>query len=43
MSKLHRFFDDDERQREVDRLLESLDAASATPLYVNLTRFITAR
>ena len=31
MSKLHRFFDDDERRREIDRLLESLDAASATP------------
>jgi hypothetical protein len=29
---LHRFFDDnDERRREIDRLLESLDAASATP------------
>jgi hypothetical protein len=26
-----RFFDDDERRREIDRLLESLDAASATP------------
>ena len=32
MSKLHRFFDDDHyRRREIDRLLESLDAASATP------------
>jgi hypothetical protein len=32
MSTLRRFFnDDDERQREVDRLLESLDAASAIP------------
>ena len=32
MSKLHRFFDDDdERRREIDRLLESLDATSATP------------
>jgi hypothetical protein len=32
MSKLHRFFDDDdERRREIDRLLEALDAASATP------------
>jgi hypothetical protein len=32
MSTLHRFFDDDdERRREIDRLLESLDAASATP------------
>ena len=32
MSKLHRFFDnDDERRREIDRTLESLDAASATP------------
>ncbi len=32
MSKLPRFFDDDdERRREIDRLLESLDAASATP------------
>jgi hypothetical protein len=32
MSKLHRFFDDDdERRREIDRLLQSLDAASATP------------
>ncbi len=31
MSKLHRFFDDDERRREIDRLLESLDASSATP------------
>ena len=32
MSKLHRFFDDDDqRRREIDRLLESLDAASATP------------
>jgi hypothetical protein len=31
MSKLSRFFeDDDERRREIDRLLESLDAASAT-------------
>jgi hypothetical protein len=31
MSTLHRFFnDDDERRREIDRLLESLDAASAT-------------
>ena len=30
---LHRFFnDDDDRRREIDRLLESLDAASATPL-----------
>ena len=29
---LHRFFDDnDDRRREIDRLLESLDAASATP------------
>jgi hypothetical protein len=26
MSKQHRFFDDDERRREIDRLLESLDA-----------------
>jgi hypothetical protein len=32
MSKLHRFFnDDDHRRREIDRLFESLDAASATP------------
>ena len=39
MSKLNRFFDDndndddndDEGRREIDRLLESLDAASATP------------
>jgi hypothetical protein len=31
MSKLHRFFDDDEGRREIDRTLESLDAASATP------------
>ena len=32
MSKLHRFFDhDDDRRRETDRLLQSLDAASATP------------
>ena len=31
MSTLHRFFDDDERRREIDRLLQSLDAASATP------------
>ena len=32
MSKLHRFFDDDHhRRREIDRLLESLDAAMATP------------
>jgi hypothetical protein len=32
MSTLRRFFDDDdERQREIDRLLEALDAASATP------------
>jgi hypothetical protein len=32
MSKLHRFFDDDDdRRREIDRLLEALDAASATP------------
>ena len=32
MSKLHRFFDDDDdRRREIDRLLQSLDAASATP------------
>ena len=31
MSTLSRFFDDDERRREIDRLLESLDAASATP------------
>ena len=35
MSKLHRFFDDDddddERRREIDRLIESLDATSATP------------
>ena len=31
MSKLHRFFDDDdERRREIDRILESLDATSAT-------------
>jgi hypothetical protein len=31
-STLHRFLnDDDERRREIDRLLESLDAASATP------------
>jgi Putative transposase len=28
---LHRFFDDDGRRREIDCLLESLDAASATP------------
>ncbi len=31
MSKLHRFFNDDERRREIDRSLESLNAASATP------------
>ncbi len=32
MSKLHRFFDhDDDRLCEVDRLVVSLDAASATP------------
>ena len=32
MSKLSKFFDDDDqRRREIDRLLESLDAASATP------------
>ena len=32
MSKLHSFFeDDDARRRELDRLLQSLDAASATP------------
>jgi hypothetical protein len=31
MSKLHRFFDDDDRRREIDRHLQSLDAASATP------------
>ena len=32
MSKLHRFFDDDDqRRREIDRLLQSLDAASVTP------------
>ena len=32
MSILHPFFEhDDDRRREVDRLLESLDAASATP------------
>ena len=32
MSTLHRFFDDDDdRRREIDRLLQSLDAASATP------------
>ena len=32
MSRLHRFFDDDDdRRREIDRLLQSLDAASATP------------
>jgi hypothetical protein len=32
MSTLRRFFDDDDhRRREIDRLLESLDAASATP------------
>ncbi len=34
MSTLHSFFDDDdddERRREIDRLLEALDAASATP------------
>jgi len=32
MSKLHRFFnDDDERRREIHRILQSLDAASATP------------
>jgi hypothetical protein len=30
ISKLHRFFDDDERRRELDRLLELLDAALAT-------------
>ena len=38
MSKLHRFFDDDERRREIDRLLEALDAASATPQPVLLPR-----
>ena len=39
MSKLHRFFDDDdERRRELDRLLESLDATSATPQPVLLPR-----
>jgi hypothetical protein len=32
MSRLHSYFDDDdERRREIDRLLQSLDAASATP------------
>jgi hypothetical protein len=31
MSTPRRFFDDDERPREIDRLIESLDAASATP------------
>jgi len=32
MSTLRRFFDDDDdRRREIDRLLEALDAASATP------------
>ncbi len=32
MSALHSFFnDDDDRRREIDRLLESLDATSATP------------
>ena len=32
MSTLHSFFNDgDERRREIDRLLEALDAASATP------------
>ena len=32
ISKLSNFFDDDnQRRREIDRLLESLDAASATP------------
>jgi hypothetical protein len=31
MSKLHRFFEDDERRHEIDRLLQSLDATSATP------------
>ncbi len=39
MSKLRRFFDDDDhRRREIDRLLESLDAASATPQLVLFPR-----
>ena len=38
-SKLHRFFDDDDkRRREIDRLLESLDATSATPSFVLFPR-----
>jgi hypothetical protein len=39
MSKRHSFFeDDDERRREIDRLLQSLDAASATLLPVLFAR-----
>ena len=39
MSKLHRFFDDDDqRRREIDRTIESLDAASATPQPVPFPR-----
>ena len=39
ISKLRRFFDDDdERQREIDRLLEALDAASVTPQPVLIPR-----
>ena len=43
MLKLHRFFNDDERRREIDRLLESLDATSATPQPVSLCSFPAMR